>query len=183
MPRGRGHAAVVARRGFAASLVPPLLPAAGFLPFWSTLRHRRIGVTRGRGGLGGAAVLCSAAPPAMASADQPLKKRKLYEPLPEPAAANQQGFLSPPPPPPLSQEEILRKRRNKEEIKNLYECYKRIKFCISQKDPRLMPDLEQAYLSLITASRGSSLSLSLSPGLSISLHLVLFLLFPSLYLD
>ncbi|KAA8537846.1 hypothetical protein F0562_027574 [Nyssa sinensis] len=94
----------------------------------------------------------------MALAEQPLKKRKLYEALPE-----QPPPPSQPPPQspqalhvvqPLSQEEILRRRRNREEIRSLYDCYKRIKFCVSKKDARLMPDLEQAYLSLITASRG-----------------------------
>ncbi|XP_042493488.1 uncharacterized protein LOC122073053 isoform X2 [Macadamia integrifolia] len=84
----------------------------------------------------------------MASAEQPLKKRKLYESVPEPQIIRQ-SFISP-----LSQEEVMRKRRNKEEIRNLYDCYRRIRFCISQKDVRLMPDFEQAYLSLITASRG-----------------------------
>ncbi|MCD7446576.1 hypothetical protein HAX54_010768 [Datura stramonium] len=106
----------------------------------------------------------------MATTEQPLKKRKLYEPSPPPPQ-------SPPPPPPpqpppqpqqqpaltfqqsnaapaLSQDEILRRRRNQEEIRNVYECYKRIKFCISQNDDRLSSELEQAYLSLITASRG-----------------------------
>ncbi|XP_010272361.1 PREDICTED: uncharacterized protein LOC104608162 [Nelumbo nucifera] len=81
----------------------------------------------------------------MASTEQPLKKRKLYEPASEP----QQVFASPP-----SHEEIMRKRRNREEIRNVYDCYRRIRFCISQKDAHLMPDFEQAYLSLITASRG-----------------------------
>ncbi|KAL6995375.1 hypothetical protein U1Q18_005512 [Sarracenia purpurea var. burkii] len=101
----------------------------------------------------------------MASAEQPLKKRKLFETLPEPPPP-----LQPLPPPALPQppqsihqsfvtsaispDEILRRRRNKEEIRSLYDCYKRIKFCLSQKDSRLLPDLEQAYLSLITASRG-----------------------------
>ncbi|KAL6013103.1 hypothetical protein ACLOJK_003594 [Asimina triloba] len=84
---------------------------------------------------------------AMACAEQPLKKRKLYESLPE------QSLPSPPLTPP-SQEEILRKRRNKEEIRGVYDCYRRIRFCISHKDARLMPDFEQAYLALITASRG-----------------------------
>lgn len=98
----------------------------------------------------------------MATTEQPLKKRKLYEPSSPPPPPQ-----SPPPPPPpqpppqpsltlqaLSQDEILRRRRNQEEIRNVYECYKRIKFCISQKDDRLSSELEQAYLSLITASRG-----------------------------
>ncbi|XAR48418.1 hypothetical protein NMG60_11031238 [Bertholletia excelsa] len=105
----------------------------------------------------------------MASTEQPLKKRKLYETLPEPSPPPQPSLSPSPPPPsieppqtihqpsvdqPLSQEEILRRQRNREEIRSLYDCYKRIKFCVSQKDARLTSDLEQAYLSLITASRG-----------------------------
>ncbi|XP_057973463.1 uncharacterized protein LOC131161610 isoform X2 [Malania oleifera] len=104
----------------------------------------------------------------MASAEQPLKKRKLYEPSLEPPSPSPPPPAPPPPapgppqqtlaqgflPPILTQEEILRKRRNKEEIRNLYDCYKRIRFCVSQKDARLMPDLEQTYLAFITASRG-----------------------------
>ncbi|KAL0352143.1 UNVERIFIED_CONTAM: hypothetical protein Scaly_1603000 [Sesamum calycinum] len=101
----------------------------------------------------------------MAAAEQPLKKRKLYEPPPPKSPPPQ----PPPPPPPtepptqppqphtpprLSQEEILRRRRIQEEIRNVFECYKRIKFCIDQKDKRFMPELEEAYLSLITAARG-----------------------------
>ncbi|XP_068636272.1 uncharacterized protein [Aristolochia californica] len=84
----------------------------------------------------------------MASTEQPLKKRRLSESLANPNLS--QNF----PVAPLSQDEIIRKWKNREEIRNLYECYRRIRFCISQKDSRLMPDFEQAYLSLITASRG-----------------------------
>ncbi|KAK8964554.1 hypothetical protein KSP40_PGU019155 [Platanthera guangdongensis] len=80
---------------------------------------------------------------------QPVKKRKLYESPKDPTATQRPTAAFP-----LSPEDILRRRRNKEEIRNLYECYKRIKFCVFRKDPRLMADLEQAYLSLITASRG-----------------------------
>lgn len=98
----------------------------------------------------------------MAAAEQPLKKRKLYEPQspPPPQPPPPQSPPQPQPPPQNlatllpSQDEILRRRRNREEIRSLFDCYKRIKFCISHKNPRLMPDLEQAYLSLITASRG-----------------------------
>ncbi|GFY86006.1 nucleic acid binding protein [Actinidia rufa] len=89
----------------------------------------------------------------MATAEQPLKKRKLHKPLPEPPPPPQtihQSFVAPT----LSQDEIIRRRRNREEIRTMYDCYKRIKFCVSQKDARLMADLEQAYLSLITAFRG-----------------------------
>lgn len=91
------------------------------------------------------------------SAEQPLKKRRLHDYINDPP--------SEPPPTapqllsattPLSQEEIMRRRRNREEIRNVYECYKRIKSCIAHDDARLMPELEQAYLSLITASRGLS---------------------------
>ncbi|KAK9271180.1 hypothetical protein L1049_026769 [Liquidambar formosana] len=85
----------------------------------------------------------------MATAEQPLKKRKIYEP-----PQSDPPTPPPAPPPPLSQEEILRKRRNREEVRNVYDCYRRIKYCTSNKDTRLMPELEQAYLSLITASRG-----------------------------
>lgn len=110
-------------------------------------------------------------PSAMATTEQPLKKRKLYEQLHKPSPAPPQSPPPPPPQPPpqpqqqsvaalaISQDEILRRRRNQEEIRNVYECYKRIKFCISQNDHRLSSELEQAYLSLITSSRGQYLVL------------------------
>lgn len=96
----------------------------------------------------------------MASVEQPLKKRKLYEPQPPKSElsstplqtlAQCQSVVAPSP---LSQEEILMKRRNRDEIRSVYDCYKRIKFCLAQKDSALTPELEQVYLSLITASRG-----------------------------
>ncbi|KAL3840482.1 hypothetical protein ACJIZ3_025073 [Penstemon smallii] len=100
----------------------------------------------------------------MASVEQPLKKRKLYEPPPPsspPPSPPPPPPHEPPPqppatPPPFPQQEILRRRRIQEEIRNVFECYKRIKYCIDQKDKRLMPELEEAYRSLITASRGGA---------------------------
>ncbi|KAK7321646.1 hypothetical protein VNO77_32483 [Canavalia gladiata] len=109
---------------------------------------------------------------AMASVEQPPKKRKLYEPLPEsppssppppsPSPSLPASEARPPTPqtlptpstPPLSQEEILAKRRNKDEIRSVYEGYKRIKLCLLQKDAPSMSELEQSYLALITSSRG-----------------------------
>ncbi|KAL6511544.1 hypothetical protein OROGR_021141 [Orobanche gracilis] len=104
----------------------------------------------------------------MAEAEQPLKKQKLYEP-PPPSSPPPQPALPPPPPQdpppqppqpsaplPMSYEEILRRRRCQEEIRTVFECYKRIKFCIDQKDKRFRPELEEAYLSLITASGDES---------------------------
>jgi activating signal cointegrator complex subunit 2 len=95
----------------------------------------------------------------MDAAEQPLKKRKLYEQQPEeppPKTLDESPttLAPPPPPPPLSQEEINARRRNRDEIKSVYETYKRLKFFVSQKEGRHMPDLEQSYLALITASRG-----------------------------
>ncbi|XP_061355687.1 uncharacterized protein LOC133300193 isoform X2 [Gastrolobium bilobum] len=102
----------------------------------------------------------------MASAEQPLKKRKHYEalsesppsPPPQPpvseASPPSPQTLPTPPTPPLSQDEILAKRRNKDEIRSVYEGYKRIKFCLFKKDGPFMFELEQSYLALITSSRG-----------------------------
>ncbi|KAL2583627.1 hypothetical protein AAZV13_14G082800 [Glycine max] len=101
----------------------------------------------------------------MASAEQPLKKRKLYEPLPEPPPSSPppESEATPPSPqtlptpstPSLSQEDILAKRWNKDEIRSVYEGYKRIKRCLLRKDARSsMSELEQSYLALITSSRG-----------------------------
>ncbi|KAH9623438.1 hypothetical protein KSS87_023139 [Heliosperma pusillum] len=106
----------------------------------------------------------------MASVEQPLKKRKLYEPSqppppppppsqppspPPPPPPSNDDSTPPPPPPPPPPEEIQRRRRNQEEIRNVYENYKTITGCISSgKDPRHLPQLEQAYLSLLSASRG-----------------------------
>lgn len=99
---------------------------------------------------------------AMASTEPPPKKRRTYDPSqpPPPSSSSE-----PQPQPPVTQnaplhvttltpEVIAQKQRNQEEIRNFYESYKKLKYCISQKDANLMSDLEQAYLSLITASRG-----------------------------
>ncbi|RAL40576.1 hypothetical protein DM860_006646 [Cuscuta australis] len=109
----------------------------------------------------------------MAEPEQPLKKRKVGENITEsspPVPLLSRPLFPPPPPPPLeavqppppptppqiSHEEVLLRRRNQEEIRNVYGCFNRINFCIAQKDKRLQPDIERAYLSLITASRGCS---------------------------
>ncbi|XP_031483930.2 uncharacterized protein LOC116253306 isoform X2 [Nymphaea colorata] len=89
----------------------------------------------------------------MTTAEQPLKKRKLHEAATATAVDSVQKEVTAPSPP-LSLDEIMRRRRNRDEIRGLYECYRRIRFYVSQKDSRLMPDFEQAYLSLIKASRG-----------------------------
>ncbi|KAG6608431.1 hypothetical protein SDJN03_01773, partial [Cucurbita argyrosperma subsp. sororia] len=102
----------------------------------------------------------------MASAEQPLKKRRNYVPpasepppplpLPQTLALDQTSVAPPPPTPPLlSQAEILLRRRNRDDIRSVYDCFKRIRFFLSQKEKGApTPDIEQAYLSLITASRG-----------------------------
>ncbi|KAG5137879.1 hypothetical protein JHK82_022610 [Glycine max] len=63
----------------------------------------------------------------MTSAEQPVKKRKLYKPLPEPPPSSPpESKATPSSPqtvptsstPPLSHEDILTKRRNKDEIRS-----------------------------------------------------------------
>lgn len=91
-------------------------------------------------------------------AEQPLKKRKLYEQLQEPSSPP--PHTPPPQPPaaaaqPLTHEEILRRQRNLEEIRKVFNCVKKIRRCISDgEERRHLTELEQAYLYLITASRG-----------------------------
>ncbi|KAL8225881.1 hypothetical protein R6Q57_018438 [Mikania cordata] len=101
---------------------------------------------------------------AMASTEQPPKKRRPYDPSQPPEAPPPVSTLPSvtpaiqtepnAPATTLTPEEVAQKRRNQEEIRNFYESFKQLKYCISQKDAHLMPQLEQAYLSLITASRG-----------------------------
>ncbi|XP_039023960.1 uncharacterized protein LOC120156772 isoform X2 [Hibiscus syriacus] len=93
---------------------------------------------------------------AMSSSEQPLKKRRLFDPPPETVSLPETYVALPNTPPPLSQEEILSRRKNRDEIRSVYENYKRIKSCISLKgkDARYMPELEQSYLALISVSRG-----------------------------
>lgn len=101
----------------------------------------------------------------MACAEQPIKKRRLYETIPEsqPPPPHLESaspstlvssFPAPVTPPPPSQEEIQTRSRNREEIRRVHECYKRLKSCIGQRDSRRSASLEQAYRSLISASRG-----------------------------
>ncbi|ESQ34085.1 hypothetical protein EUTSA_v10006638mg [Eutrema salsugineum] len=101
----------------------------------------------------------------MACAEQPIKKRRLYESIPEPQPPPPQAespptpalvssFPAPVTPPPLSQEEIQSRSRNREEIRRVHECYKRLKSYIGQRDGGRSAIIEQAYRSLISASRG-----------------------------
>lgn len=112
------------------------------------------------------------------SAEPPPKKRRLVEvhvpsPTPSPSSSSAPAPASPrspvppppgvPPPPPQTlaaaasprPEEAVRKRRNREELRGLFECYRRIRLCVERKDARLLPELEQVYLSLIASSRGA----------------------------
>ncbi|KAL5228002.1 hypothetical protein ABZP36_016267 [Zizania latifolia] len=115
------------------------------------------------------------------SAEPPPKKRKFVEvqaqspsssyapapappqsPVPRPpgAPSSQQTLAAPAPattsprPSSPSPEEVVRKRRNREELRRLFECYRRIRHCVERKDARLLPELEQVYLTLIASSRG-----------------------------
>ncbi|MED6181928.1 hypothetical protein PIB30_023951 [Stylosanthes scabra] len=115
----------------------------------------------------------------MASAEQPLKKRKHYDTLPEspppppppppPVEPSEEAPPPPPsppqspqtlprpptpPPPPLSQDEVVAKRRKKDEVRAVFECYRRIKLCLSKKEAAFIHDLEPSFFALITASRG-----------------------------
>ncbi|RYR06153.1 hypothetical protein Ahy_B06g085941 isoform D [Arachis hypogaea] len=106
----------------------------------------------------------------MASAEQPLKKRKHYDTLPEsppppppseevppPPSPPQSPQTLPrpptPPPPPLSQDEVVTKRRNKDEVRTVFECYRRIKLFLSKKESAFIHDIEQSFFALINASR------------------------------
>ncbi|CAN8313428.1 unnamed protein product [Cochlearia groenlandica] len=103
----------------------------------------------------------------MACTEQPIKKRRLYESIPESqppppppqlqsphASSPASSFPAPATPPPPSDEEIQTRRRNREEIGRVHECYKRLKSCIGHRDSVRSANLEQAYRSLISASRG-----------------------------
>ncbi|XP_018438359.2 uncharacterized protein LOC108810765 isoform X1 [Raphanus sativus] len=102
----------------------------------------------------------------MACAEQPLKKRRLYDtvhespPPPPPqlespsTSTPASSIPAPVTPPPPSQEEIQTRSRNREEIRRVHECYKRLKSCIGQRDGSRYAALEQAYRSLISASKG-----------------------------
>jgi activating signal cointegrator complex subunit 2 len=70
------------------------------------------------------------------------------------AAAAPSSSLPPPETKPLFEEEAAQKRRNREELCKVYECYRRIRSFVDSKDASLLPQLEQDYLLLISASRG-----------------------------
>ncbi|KAG7585692.1 hypothetical protein ISN45_Aa02g010380 [Arabidopsis thaliana x Arabidopsis arenosa] len=68
------------------------------------------------------------------------------------------SFPAPVTPSPPSQEEIQTRSKNREEIRRVHDCYKRLKSCIGQRDGGgRSANLEQAYRSLISASRGQAL--------------------------
>ncbi|XLR04041.1 hypothetical protein S83_070239 [Arachis hypogaea] len=47
-----------------------------------------------------------------------------------------------PPPPPLSQDEVVTKQRNKDEVRTMFESYRRIKLFLSKKEGNFIHDLE-----------------------------------------
>lgn len=123
----------------------------------------------------------------MACAEQPLKKRRLYDTVPEsqpprvesPSTSTPASSIpAPVTPPPPSQEEVQTRSRNREEIRRVHECYKRLKSCIGHRDGSRYATLEQAYRSLISASKGSFFSRVLRP-----LFLILGLGFGILWLS
>ncbi|KAK4800477.1 hypothetical protein SAY86_020964 [Trapa natans] len=135
---------------------------------FSTVRgciHRRTGRSPFRGGFGIPSGKQREFSDSMVSSDQPLKKRKLYEfpsespgraPTPDSAAPAMPEPVAPLPVSPQtpSREEIKAKRKNREEIRLVYESYKKLRSCISQREGHPLPELVDVYLSLITASQG-----------------------------
>ncbi|XLS44824.1 hypothetical protein HN51_001689 [Arachis hypogaea] len=59
-----------------------------------------------------------------------------------------------PPPPPLSQDEVVTKQRNKDEVRTMFESYRRIKLFLSKKEGDFIHDLEQSFFALVNACRG-----------------------------
>ncbi|KAM7278164.1 hypothetical protein ACFE04_005298 [Oxalis oulophora] len=103
---------------------------------------------------------------AMATAEQPLKKRKHYDfepdsPLPQskkPTQTEPEPSVPPPETPsPPSQDEILAKLRIKDEIRSAHECNKRLKACVDmkKKGAHHVPELEQVFHSLFPSSKGA----------------------------
>uniref|UniRef100_A0A0D9V634 RRM domain-containing protein n=1 Tax=Leersia perrieri TaxID=77586 RepID=A0A0D9V634_9ORYZ len=89
-------------------------------------------------------------PPAPASPQSPVPPPPGVSPPPQTLAAAPAAPAATSPPP----DEAVRKRRNREELRGLFECYRRIRLCVERKDALLLPELEQVYLSLIASSRG-----------------------------
>ncbi|RYR38884.1 hypothetical protein Ahy_A09g044172 [Arachis hypogaea] len=65
-----------------------------------------------------------------------------------------------PPPPPLSQDEVVTKQRNKDEVRTMFESYRRIKLFLSKKEGDFIHDLEQSFFALVNASRVFSTNVS-----------------------
>ncbi|KAL6616112.1 hypothetical protein ACP70R_038382 [Stipagrostis hirtigluma subsp. patula] len=99
--------------------------------------------------------------PGPASASCPALDAPAAPPQTLPAAAAAAAASSSSPPPPSqtaspSQEEVLQKLRDKEELCSVFKRYRRIRDFLDRKDARLMPEIEQDYLLLISASRDGS---------------------------